>query len=242
MTLTNFANNVIKTLKSNSPEILTALGVSGVVSTAYLASKASFKAASKLSSQDPTMSNKDKAKFVWKCYIPAGISGGLTIACILGSNKAGNSRTAAAVTAYSLTEKAFAEYKEKVVEQIGKNKEQTVHDNAAQARVTSTPLGGDILVVGKGNVLCLDIRSARYFRSGMEELRKAENEINFQLNHERLVSLSEFYILIGLPITKESVFNGWNLDRGLMELDVTATIAENDEPCLAIDYNYVQPL
>ncbi len=81
-------NNVIKALKSNSPEILTALGVSGVVTTSYLVGKASFKAAQHLGEGPAGPTIKEKAKETWKLYIPAGISGVLTVGCIIGASKA----------------------------------------------------------------------------------------------------------------------------------------------------------
>ncbi len=42
MILSDIFTKTAKTLKSNSPEILTALGVSGVITTSYLTAKASF--------------------------------------------------------------------------------------------------------------------------------------------------------------------------------------------------------
>ncbi len=65
----------------------------------------------------------------------------MTIVCIVGSSKAGGRRTTAAVAAYSLTERAFSEYKEKVVEQIGKGQEQKIRDEIVQDQVDKKPLG-----------------------------------------------------------------------------------------------------
>lgn len=251
MNVSELLNQATKLVKRNAPEILTALGVGGVVTTSYLVGKASFRAKQIIDeseaaggiSDDPKTRLKEQVKLTWKEYIPAGISGAATITCIIASNRTGDRRTAAAVAAYSLTEKAFGEYKEKVKEQITANKEQKIRDEIAQDRVNANPVSTrEVVVTGKGEHLCYEVRSCRYFRSTMAELKRAENEINYQLNYERTVGLSEFYALIGLSITKESVYNGWNLDRGLMELDISTTISDSDEPCFVIDYNYVQPL
>ena len=45
----------------------------------------------------------------------------------------------------------------------------------------------------------------------MESLRKAENEINAKINHERYVSLDEFYELVGLKGTTNSASFGLGL-------------------------------
>lgn len=248
MNLSTIFTNATKTVKSNSPEILTALAVSGVVTTAYLTGKASFKANNFIEeveeengfAVDPKIRFKIRVKLVWKYYIPAGVAGAVTIGCIIGSSKANGRRTTAAVTAYSLTEKAFTEYKEKVVEQIGKGKEQEITDKLAQARVENSP-PGQIIVAGSGSVMCCELYTRRYFRSTMETLRKAQNDVNERVNSERYVTLDDFYDLVGLPNTSASNSLGWDSDK-LMELKFSTVLSENGEPCLAFDYNYVKPL
>ncbi len=241
--------NTLKTLKSNAPEIFTALGVSGVVTTAYLTAKAAFKASDVIRESeaehgfatDKKENFKIRTKLVWKLYIPAGVSGALTIGCIICSSKANGKRTAAAVTAYSLTERAFSEYKEKIVEQIGEGKEQKVRDELAQERVNKTSGSQEIIVVGKGHVLCCELFTNRYFRSDMETLRKAQNDINMRVVNHHYVTLDEFYDLIELPYTSNSSHFGWDADK-LMELIFSTVLGVGGEPCLAFDYNYTKPL
>jgi hypothetical protein len=245
-----FLINGLKLLKSNSPEILTALGVAGVVTTSYLAGKASFEASEIIRKEEDegraiagTKNRfKEYGKLVWKCYIPPTISGVVTIGCVVGASKASSRRTAAAVTAYSLTQRAFDEYREKVVEQLGKGKDRKVRDELAQDHVTSNPpVSREVIITGKGNFLCREDFTGRYFRSDMETLRRAENQINYMIVHDLFVCLEEFYDLIGLPGTSESGKVGWNSDK-LLELKVTTTLSEDDEPCLVFNYNYTKPL
>lgn len=241
MNLSDIVARSLKIVKSNAPEILTAIGAAGVVSTAYLASKATYQVA-RDEDADPWASNKEKIKKYWKIYIPTGMSGAVTIACIIGGSKSAGRRTAAAVTAYSLTERAFSEYKEKVVEQIGKGKEQKVRDEIVQERVTNSPPGSrEIVVLGGGNVLCCELFTHRYFRSDMEALRKAQNDINASVVNDVYVALDEFYDIIGLSHTSHSDKIGWDSDK-LMELQFSTVLSEDQEPCLAFDYNYTKPL
>ena len=236
-----FLTNALKLLKSNAPEILTALGVTGVVTTAVLATKAAFKASDHLSQFGPDLSNKEKAKETWKFYIPVGISGVATCACILCASKASNNRTAAAVSAYAVTQQAFTEYKGKVLEQLSVNKEQNIRDGIAQEKITATSGSREVIITGKGQNLCCELMTRRYFKSDMETLRKAQNDINAMVVNNFYVTLSEFYDIIELPYTSVSSKLGWDSDK-LMELEFTTTLSEDGEPCLAFDYNYTKPL
>jgi hypothetical protein len=53
---------------------------------------------------------------------------------------------------------------------------------------------------------------------------------------ENYVSLSDFYNEIGLESTKISDDLGWNIEKGLIELDFSSHIAEDDTPCIVVDY------
>lgn len=241
MTISMLLTRTTQTLKSNAPEILTALAVSGVATTSYLVGKATYKMA-RDEDQPPGLSVKEQVKRHWKLYVPAGISGVVTIGCIVGASKGNNRRTAAAVTAYSLTEKAFSEYKEQVVTQIGKGKEQKIRDEVAQKTVSENPVGSREVVLTKGgDVLCCELLTRRYFRSDMETLRKAQNDVNFWVVNTRKATLDDFYSLIGLASTSVSGDLGWEDDQP-MDLVFSTVMAENDEPCLAFEYNYTRPI
>jgi len=241
-------DRTIKTLKSHSPEILTAFGITGVATTAYLTGKATVTATRLVDESESRggISNvrkqriKERVQLVWKLYIPAASSGAITIACIFGAQRVNTRRTTAAVTAYTVAERAFSEYREKVVEQIGKGPEQKVRDKIAQDRVDKFPPSG-LVVMGTGHVLCCELYTGRYFQSEMETLKQARNDINARVNQERWVTLSEFYDIIGLDHTSVSSSLGWDADK-LMDIQFTSVLAEGKDPCLAFDYNYVKPL
>lgn len=250
MDVRHLINSASKKIQKNSPMLLTALGVSGVVTTSYLVARATYEASgiirdnerSEGIKDDPKERLKERTKQVWRLYIPAGISGAATIACIVGSSRISGRRASAAYAAYSLSELAFNEYKEKVVEQIGKNKEQAIRDEIAQDKVEAKPSGqGQLFVVSGGQVLCCELYTRRYFRSDMETLRRAENDINMKIMRELYVTLDEFYHLIGLMGTTHSNELGWDSDK-LMKLEFSTVLSDSNEPCLAFEYNYVKPL
>lgn len=241
MNISSLFTDLAKQAKVHSPEILTAFGVTGVISTSYLAAKAATKVA-RDEDADPWASNKEKIKKYWKVYLPAGISGVVSIGCIIGGSQASGRRTAAAVTAFSVTERAFAEYKDKVVEQIGKGPEQKVRDELVQKKINENP-PGQIIMVGSGHVLCCELYTGRYFRSDMETLKRAQNEVNSIASKDMYATLSDFYDLLGLPHTSHSDYTGWDTERG-MELVISAVMTETatPEPCMGFDYNYIKPL
>lgn len=242
MKLSVLFDKALSTAKSNSPEILVALGIGGVVATAVLSVKAGMKAKAHLESEPPYMTKKEIAKETWRYYIPPALAGATTIACIVGSSKLSAKRTAAAVAAYSVTERAFSEYKEKVIEQVGKTKELAVRDGIAQDKVNANPPSKEIVVLDKGEMICLEMHTGRYFKGNMQTLVKAQNEINFLLNEDVSdVTLDDFYRHIGLNETSHSAYMGWTKDK-LLKLQITTALTEDDRPCLAFDYNYIKPL
>ena len=245
MDLTSVAKAVEKFTIDNSPTILTVVGVTGTVTTALLTGKATFKAAEILAYEKaedidelieffPDL--KIKVGLVWKEYIPPVVVGSATIACIIGANAIGTRRAAALAAAYSLSEKAFADYKDKVVEKLGEKKEQAVRDEVASDQIRKNPVGSrEVIMLGVGEVLCFEQFTARYFMSSVEELRKAMNDLNETINHDGYASLGDFYARIGLPRTSYSEEVGWTSDK-LFEINFSACLAEDGRPCVAVDY------
>lgn len=231
----------------HSPVILTGIAVAGTVTTAYLTGKATLKAdriiraeekEGRVSTGDPSYAihNRRKAELTWRFYIPPVTTGLLTVTCIIGANRIGTRRAAAVAAAYTLSEKAFLEYRDKVVEKLGDKKEQSLRDELAQERVTRNPGDSSKLVIIDGkSVLCYEAFTGRYFISDMETLRKAQNDINFQVNNQYYASLTDFYDLVGLTSTSMSDEVGWNADK-LLDLKFSTTMSEDGRPCIVINY------
>lgn len=241
--------NIVKLerlVSDNSPLILTAVGVVGTVTTAVLTGKASIKAfedTHAVSHEDEiialNLTKVEVVKRVWKHFIPAVATGSLTIAAIVGANRIGTRRAAALASVYAVTEKAYAEYKDKVIETIGEKKEQKVRDEIAQDRVSKLPGANEVIIMGT-DVLCCDLLSGRYFESTMEDLKKAQNDLNYRILNDSYASLSDFYNLIGLSSTKYSEETGWRSYEPL-ELQFSTTLADDMRPCLAISFN-IEPI
>ena len=228
----------------HSPAILTTVGVVGTVTTAILTGKATYDAVvSEFMDGYETsewenardLTPKDRIKRHWKRYIPAVGTGALTVTAIVSANRIGTRRAAGIAAAFTLSEKLHSEYKDHVAEKFGVNKERELRDEVAQARVANTSGSTEVIVVGT-EVLCLDEYSGRYFKSDYETIRRAENEINHEVNNNSYASLTDFYNKLGLDRTKMSDEVGWNTER-MLKVDITSALTKEGKPCLAVSYN-----
>lgn len=236
-----------KAVGRNSPSLLTGVAIGGIVTTAYFAAKASWKAAEIVAEEEAVHGRnpnrkeryKHNAKLVWKEYVPAVATGGITIASVVGSSRVSAKRGAAAHAAFVLSERAFSEYRERVIEEIGVKKDQKIRDDIAERKVNANPPGA-ILMVGSSTDLCCELYTGRYFQSDIETLRRAVNHLNERLLKEDRMSLDEWYDMIGLLSTSHSSEIGWKSNK-LMELKFTSILVDG-KPLLAFEYNYTTPI
>lgn len=251
-----FMRDVQTILIEHSPEILTGIGIAGMVTTTILAVRATPKALRLIDERKYEIAAEDGVedvkqteslppievvKVCWKCYIPAAAMCTVSIACLIGATSVNSKRNAALATAYALSETALKDYREKVVETIGEKKEQNIRDAVAKERIERDPVTTkEVIITERGNTLCYDAISGRYFRSDIDKLKKAENEINRMLIDDMYVSLNEFYYEIGLNPTKIGDDIGWNIDHGYIDLSFSSQLASDGTPCLVIDYR-VEP-
>lgn len=233
-----------ETFEKRTPEILTGIGIAGMITTTILAVKATPKAVSLLNDRKEELETEklpviEVVKTTWKCYIPAAVTCGASIACLIGSSSVNLKRNAALATAYKLSETALAEYRDAVVETIGEKKERTVRDKVAEERVKKNPVAkSDVIVTGNGTTLCFDAVSGRYFQSSMQKIESAKNKINERMLCENYVSLNDLYDELGMEPTKIGEDLGWSIftDR-LIDISFSSQLADDGTPCLVMDYS-----
>lgn len=242
MNLTNVINTTKGFLAKHSPEILTGIGVTGMITSTVLAVKATPKALYLLEEAEDIKGGRltpvETVKAAWKPYIPSAIIGLASVSCIIGASAVNTKRNAALATAYAISEKTLLTYRDKVVETIGEKKEKEIKEKIAQDEVDKKPASSSqVFITPKGNTLCMDSISGRYFKSDIDTIKKAVNELNRVMTYENYISLNEFYHKIGLEPIKNSDRLGWKLEDGLIELDFSTCLSENDEPCVVVDYS-----
>lgn len=231
-------------VSKRSPEILTGIGIAGMITATVLAVRSTPKAL-ELIEEKKKEDGVDKlppvevVKTTWKCYLPAAITTVTSVACLVGASRENLRRNAALATAYKLSETALTEYREQVVETIGEKKEQVVREKVNQKRLEQTPVTkNEIFITGDGDTIFLDPLSKRFFKSDIDRVRKVENALNKQMLHDICgsVSVNEFYDELGLERTDIGDYLEWNTEH-LIDLDITPGMADNGKPCLVIGHH-----
>lgn len=254
--LTRTFNRTGLKLKKHSPEILLAAGVVGVVTSGVMACKATLKveeiiddAKHKIDtihevSADPTMaekyseedSKKDLAivytqtaiKLV-KLYGPSVALAGVSLGCMIGSNRILNKRNVALAAAYATVDKGFKEYRGRVIERFGKelDKELKYGIKAKEIEEVSVDEKGKE-VSTKSTVEVMDPNSYSPYsiifddgNTGWDpdpELTKyfliqQQNWANDRLKAKGHLFLNEVYDMLGAKRTKAGAQVGWVYDE-----------------------------
>ena len=173
---TKFFKRIGMSVSKRSPEILTGIGIAGMATTVVLAVRVTPKALKLIEDRkkelyplddngEVVMPKTEVIKAAWKSYIPAAVTGVMSITCLIGASSVNARRNAALYSAYKLSETALTEYKDKVVETIGEKKEKAVRDAVAKDKIEKNPVTKkEVIITEKGNTLCYDTISGRYFR------------------------------------------------------------------------------
>ena len=157
------------------------------------------------------------------------MTGVCSIGCLIGASSVNARRNAALATAYTISETALKEYKEKTVEVVGEKKEQVIRDAVARdklekAQVTSR----EFIITGKGETPCFDPLTNSCFKADIEILRKAENVLNKRMRDEMVITVNDFLQEIGLDPCDDAIGEnmGWDIDKGYIDLDFSSQLVE----------------
>lgn len=193
----------------------------------------------------------EAVKEVGTLYIPTGLMLGSAAGCFIGANNINMKRTAAATAAFTATEEAFRNYRTKVVQQIGEKKAAEVIDAIAQDKVNENPpecvenkTSGrkyqPVIITGRGDSLCFDAYSGRYWYTNIDSIRRTEVKMNNKLMNDMYVSLNDVYLELGLPTVEMGEDLGWDINTtGMINFDYSSILADEEHgecPCLVISY------
>lgn len=241
--IANALKGVPKILKRHSPEILTGIGIAGMIFTTITAVKATPKALQLVDEREikegKRLTNAEIVKATWKCYIPAAVTGVCSVGCLIGASSVNARRNAALATAYTISETAFKEYKEKAIEVVGEKKEQAIRDAVAKDKLEQAHVKDrEFIVTGRGETPCFDPLTNTCFKSDIETLRKAENILNKRMRDEIKITLNEFLQEIGLDPCDDCIGEsmGWDIDKGYIEIDFSSQLIDG-VPYLVIGHH-----
>lgn len=204
-------------LNRNASTILTCIGGAGVIATSVLAVKATPKALKLLEQvkeeKGEDLTKLEVVKVAGPAYIPAVFVGASTIACIFGANVLNKRKQAALMSAYALIDSSYKDYKNKVQELYGEEAHKNVVAEVAKDKYNETDIPDE-----DGKELFYDLFSERYFRATMEDVIKAEYEINRKIHMEGSAHLNEFYLKLDIEPVPYGEYLGWS--SGLL-MDIT---------------------
>lgn len=220
---------LVNAIKKHSPTLLCFIAAGGVISTAVLAAKATPKAIKLIEDsgcEDEEPINKKKMIITAApAYIPAIISGALTIGYIFSANYLNKRQQAILTSAYALLNDSYSQYKAKNIELNGIDAHERIMRELAVEK-SSNPFIYAQGVFGEGACstcfegsdeekhLFFDSFSNRYFEATFSQVLNAELHLNRNLALGANMSVNDFYSFLGIEPTAKVEKLGWSLYPG----------------------------
>ena len=180
-------------LKRNSSTILTGIGGVGVVATTVMAITATPKALKRIEiakeEKGEELTKFEIVKTAAPVYIPTILTGATTLACIFGANALNKRQQASLMSAYALLDHSYKDYRNKVTEMYSDDANRVIQTELAKDAYEKE----DEIEVEDGNTLFYDSFSGRYFETTMENVLRAEYELNRVFATSGYACLNEFY-------------------------------------------------
>lgn len=202
--------------------ILTCAGGVGVILTATAAVKATPKVMRLLDEAEKErgeeLTKKEKFKIAAPNYIPTALIGAGTIMCIAGANGLNKRHQAALVSAYTLVDSSFKEYKQKLIELYGEEAHEKIVDAIAIEKAEDMYVRGSYmcgtcdLTSDKScsdPVVFYDEYSGRFFEATIEQVLNAAYHLNRNYILRGYSYLNEFYEFLGIEETDYGSVLGW---------------------------------
>ena len=187
-----------KSLSKNSPEILVALGIAGFFTAGVMAVKATPDAMQDIEEKKEELEVEELetvevVKTVYKRYIPAVTVAMLSASSIIFSNRMYAKANAALMTALSISENAFKDYKEQTLKEVGPRKEKKIVEEALSENIKRDPPPSSVVqLVGQGENLFYEPISKQYFICRTSEIDKIINNCNAMMVADNFVSVNDY--------------------------------------------------
>lgn len=245
--VTSRVGRQILTARKHSPTILFAAGAVGVVATVVLACKATLKLEEVLEEaqddlerarelQSPKYTEEDRQKDVVLIYVrtgaklvklygPAFILGALSVAALTGSHIILNKRYLGVTAAYAGLDKAFRQYRERVIGELGKDKDDEFRYGVREMDFVDETEEGAVVKTARRAGLIHASPYARWFDEGSScwspqpgynvyFLKTQMSIFNDMLKARGHLFLNEVYDGLGLKRSREGAQVGWILGNG----------------------------
>lgn len=235
--LFNVFKPVMKQIEKHDRTILTAVTVVSTLYAVYRAAKDGPKFKKILEEcKEDGCTTFETAKRLAPAAVPTAAATAVAVGSALCMNKVCSDTINGLSSALGLAQAAKTEIIEHTEKIAGPETAQKIKESVAKSHVNADLPGGgtaginNIVVTGHGNDVFYDDFSGRWFYSDINFIKKAVNDLNYQLINDMFVGLEEFYAYLDLPPIGASRFLGWNVDYGTIELDFTADLDETGKP------------
>jgi Family of unknown function (DUF6353) len=246
-TLTQLVSRKVLITQKHSPTILFAAGITGFVATTVLASRATLKLNDVLDTaekdevrtkelydsghpeypieeyqRDQMLIKARTAIDIVKLYTPAVAVGGASIFALTSSHHILNKRNAGLTAAYAALDKGFSEYRKRVQEELGNDKERELRYGSEPVEITHGD-GKTKQVVKRVNPITGCSIYARFFDQlcnnwqktpeyNLIFLKHQQNYANDRLRSRGHLFLNEVYDELGIERSREGAVVGWVLN------------------------------
>lgn len=275
-----FASQQILVLRKHSPHIMFGAGIVGAVTSTVLACRATLKVGDRLDvikeeidniksdALQPYLSHRHGAEVdrrrdltivyvrgtfdIARLYTPALMIGAVSIAALTGSHVVLVRRNTSLTAAYALVSRAFDEYRNRVRDEVGENRELELYHNGQITTVNRD--GVEIKELNRGD--CAESMYARVFddtnrnwvpnaESNRLFLEANQAHFNTRLRVYKHVFLNEIYDNLGIDRTPAGQMVGWvygsehgdnYIDFGIYEMS-NADFIINGDRSVYLDFN-----
>lgn len=239
------AKNLGRFVRRNGPKFLTALGVTGIFSTAILAVNATPKACKLIAERQEELGVEklgvvETVKTTWKLYLASLSSAILASACMVGSTSISAKRLAAMSAMVDLTQASYNRYVAKVKEVAGEEIHRKVRNETNADCMAQNPIvESDIYDTGFGKDLFYDPLCARYFWSSPAAIKDAECTLVKRQVSDMFITWNDYYDELNLPRIDSRVGDnfGWHIQEGVIEILFDSRLTPNNKACVVIDVN-----
>lgn len=242
MNLPMIITTVGEVIAKNAPQILTALGIGGFMTSIAFAVDATPDAYNDIKAEEARRVHDgeeqievkplEAIKIAWKHYIPTAIMVIASSAMIIGGMYLQTRRTAALAAAYAVAADQANRYYENMKTIAGKTKAEEGLAKTAQDIVNDIPdeKFDSAPSIDGGEDYFIDKMSGRVFKHDIVKIREAVNKFNKDLLEDMWCSVNELYDYIGLERTLMGEILGYNIDKGLFEFRAPVAEMYNGKP------------
>lgn len=237
----------VKYVVANAPKFLTGFSIATSIAALVFTVKGTILAVEvekqrkeKIESGElpqPEHPRWETVKTFGKCLWPAFIFESVSIGSRLYGTNISTARTAMATAACKASELAFEEYRSKVEEKFGSDKEEMIRQEIVKSHAEQSQVPQTTLVVSPyDEILFKEALTGQVFRSDVNTVKSIFNKINYSLSHGYYDYISVMEYLDEFGISSKNEEFGWNVTMTghLLEPRMELSMTDDGRPCLLL--------